>query len=200
MYVTGEEKIGLGDWRTRSGTGRRARGRSSREKNVLEESNCEGRRRSVLGNRNKFLHGVREYCFAREGGWGEQWLYGRVLGRIAVAHRCRIRRGGRRNRTISHSERRVTGPFSRVVSRLLRTSTLYNHVYPRQNFPLGRSVRIRRTGARSAGKRRQTVDKLYEIAWLNAALRFGCDPSVGLQSNYIEFDSRVIQRRSTCPV
>lgn len=138
---------------------------------------------------------------SREGGeWGEQWLYGRVLGRIAVAHRCRIRRGGRRNRTISHSERRVTGPFSRVVSRLLRTSTLYNHVYPRQNFPLGRSVRIRRTGARSAGKRRQTVDKLYEIAWLNAALRFGCDPSVGLQSNYIEFDSRVIQRRSTCPV
>lgn len=33
--------------------------RTSREKNVLEESNCEGRRRrSVPGNRNKFLHGV----------------------------------------------------------------------------------------------------------------------------------------------
>lgn len=102
--------------------GRRAsslRAQGSREKNVLEESNCDEGRRSVSGNGNKFLHGV--YYFR---GGGKQWLYGGVR-RIAVAQRC-IRRGGRRNRTISHSERRVTAPFStplRIVSRLLQIST-----------------------------------------------------------------------------
>lgn len=49
--------------------GRRAsslRVQGSREKNVLEESNCDEGRRSVSGNGNKFLHGV--YYFRGGGG------------------------------------------------------------------------------------------------------------------------------------
>lgn len=65
------------DWirRLENAKWRKGRGRTSREKNVLEESNCEGRRRrSVLGNRNKFLHGVREYCF--RAGEGRETMVG----------------------------------------------------------------------------------------------------------------------------
>lgn len=50
----------------------------SREKNVLEESNCDEGRRSVSGNGNKFLHGV--YYFRG----GENNGYTVVLGELQL--------------------------------------------------------------------------------------------------------------------
>lgn len=109
----------------------------SREKNVLEESNCDEGRRSVSGNGNKFLHGV--YYFRAGGNNG----YTVVLGELQLLNIASAGAEDGIGRFLIRKSK--TAPFSAphpIVSRLLRISTSPSSpcIITLQNFPSAERV------------------------------------------------------------